>query len=168
MDHFMKMAKPNTNKDLETCGILAGSLKNRKFYVTALIIPKQEGSANSCQATNEEEIFEVQDKRSLFPLGWIHTHPTQSCFMSSIDVHTHYAYQIMLPEAIAIVMAPRDSSRNHGIFRLTTPGGMGVIRNCPHRGFHAHDAPSDGSPIYKQCTDVYINPKLKFDVIDLR
>ncbi|KAJ0487878.1 putative proteasome endopeptidase complex [Helianthus annuus] len=168
MDHFMKMAKPNTNKDLETCGILAGSLKNRKFYVTALIIPKQEGTANSCQATNEEEIFEVQDKRSLFPLGWIHTHPTQSCFMSSIDVHTHYAYQIMLPEAIAIVMAPRDSSRNHGIFRLTTPGGMGVIRNCPHRGFHAHDAPSDGSPIYKQCTDVYINPKLKFDVIDLR
>ncbi|KAI3775635.1 hypothetical protein L1987_50216 [Smallanthus sonchifolius] len=168
MDHFMKMAKSNTDKDLETCGILAGSLKNRKFYVTTLIIPKQEGTANSCQATNEEEIFEVQDKRSLFPLGWIHTHPTQSCFMSSIDVHTHYAYQIMLPEAIAIVMAPRDSSRNHGIFRLTTPGGMGVIRNCPHRGFHAHDAPSDGSPIYKQCTDVYINPKLKFDVIDLR
>ncbi|KAK1417451.1 hypothetical protein QVD17_26578 [Tagetes erecta] len=168
MDHFMKMAKSNTDKDLETCGILAGSLKNRKFYVTTLIIPKQEGTANSCQATNEEEIFEVQDKRSLFPLGWIHTHPTQSCFMSSIDVHTHYAYQIMLPEAIAIVMAPRDGSRKHGIFRLTTPGGMGVIRNCPHRGFHAHDAPSDGSPIYKQCTDVYLNPKLKFDVIDLR
>ncbi|KAK9071178.1 hypothetical protein SSX86_009746 [Deinandra increscens subsp. villosa] len=168
MDHFMKMAKSNTNKGLETCGILAGSLKNRKFFVTTLIIPKQEGTENSCQATNEEEIFEVQDKRSLFPLGWIHTHPTQSCFMSSIDVHTHYGYQIMLPEAIAIVMAPRDSARNHGIFRLTTPGGMGVIRNCPHRGFHAHDAPSDGSPIYKQCTDVYINPKLKFDVIDLR
>lgn len=168
MDHFMKVAKSNTDRNLETCGILAGSLKNRKFYVTALIIPKQEATENSCQATNEEEIFEVQDKRSLFPLGWIHTHPTQSCFMSSIDVHTHYAYQIMLPEAIAIVMAPRDSSRNHGIFRLTTPGGMGVIRNCPHRGFHAHDAPSDGTPIYKQCTDVYINPKLKFDVIDLR
>ncbi|KAI3780254.1 hypothetical protein L2E82_10226 [Cichorium intybus] len=168
MDNFMKMAKSNTDKNLETCGILAGSLKNRKFYVTALIIPKQEATTDSCQATNEEEIFEVQDKRSLFPLGWIHTHPTQSCFMSSIDVHTHYAYQIMLPEAIAIVMAPRDSSRKHGIFRLTTPGGMGVIRNCPHRGFHAHDAPSDGSPIYKQCTDVYIHPKLNFDVIDLR
>lgn len=168
MDNFMKMAKSNTDKNLETCGILAGSLKNRKFYVTALIIPKQEATTDSCQATNEEEIFEVQDKRSLFPLGWIHTHPTQSCFMSSIDVHTHYAYQIMLPEAIAIVMAPRDSSRKHGIFRLTTPGGMGVIRNCPHRGFHAHDAPSDGSPIYKQCTDIYIDPKLKFDVIDLR
>ncbi|WOH03398.1 hypothetical protein DCAR_0622795 [Daucus carota subsp. sativus] len=168
MESFMKLAKSNTNKNLETCGILAGSLKNRKFYITALIIPKQESTSDSCQATNEEEIFEVQDTRSLFPLGWIHTHPTQSCFMSSIDVHTHYSYQIMLPESVAIVMAPKDSSRNHGIFRLTNPGGMGVIRNCPRRGFHSHDPPSDGSPIYKQCTDVYLSPNVKFDVIDLR
>lgn len=168
MDTFMRLAKSNTKKNLETCGILAGSLKNRKFYVTALIIPKQESTSDSCQATNEEEIFEVQDKQSLFPLGWIHTHPTQSCFMSSIDVHTHYSYQVMLPEAVAIVMAPRDSTKNHGIFRLTTPGGMSLIRHCDRRGFHPHDPPADGGPIYSQCTDVYMNPKLKFDVIDLR
>ncbi|XP_017602876.1 AMSH-like ubiquitin thioesterase 1 isoform X2 [Gossypium arboreum] len=93
MESFMKLAKSNTDRNLETCGVLAGSLKNRKFYVTALIIPKQESTSNSCQTTNEEEIFEVQDKKSLFPLGWIHTHPTQSCFMSSIDLHTHYSYQ---------------------------------------------------------------------------
>ncbi|XP_073226366.1 AMSH-like ubiquitin thioesterase 1 isoform X2 [Cicer arietinum] len=147
MGSFMKLAKSNTDKNLETCGILAGSL---------------------CQATNEEEIFEAQDKRSLFPLGWIHTHPTQSCFMSSIDVHTHYSYQIMLPEAVAIVMAPTDSSRTHGIFRLTTPGGMSVIRKCQQRGFHPHDQPPDGGPIYDTCKDVYLNPDLKFDVIDLR
>ncbi|EEF28683.1 amsh, putative [Ricinus communis] len=168
MENFMKLAKANTDRNLETCGVLAGSLKNRKFYVTALIIPKQESTSDSCQTTNEEEIFEVQDKRSLFPLGWIHTHPTQSCFMSSIDVHTHYSYQIMLPESVAIVMAPRDTSRTHGIFRLTTPGGMSVIRNCQQRGFHPHDQPPDGGPIYKTCTDVYMNPNLKFDVIDLR
>ncbi|KAK6921195.1 JAB1/MPN/MOV34 metalloenzyme domain, partial [Dillenia turbinata] len=167
MESFMKQAKSNTEKNLETCGVLAGLLKNRKFYVTALIIPKQESTSDQCQTTNEEEIFEVQDKRSLFPLGWIHTHPTQSCFMSSIDVHTHYSYQIMLPEAIAIVMAPSDASRKHGIFRLTTPGGMSVIRHCHRRGFHPHDPPTDGSPIYKQCTDVYMSPSLKFDVIDL-
>lgn len=28
--------------------------------------------ALQCQTTNEEEIFEVQDNQSLFPLGWIH------------------------------------------------------------------------------------------------
>ncbi|CAH9064301.1 unnamed protein product [Cuscuta epithymum] len=168
MDTFMKLAKSNTHNNLETCGILAGSLKNRIFYITALIIPKQESTSDSCQATNEEEIFEVQDKRSLFSLGWIHTHPTQSCFMSSIDVHTQYSYQIMLPEAVAIVMAPKDASRSHGIFRLTNPGGMTVIRQCPRRGFHAHDPPADGSPIYNNCTDVYMSSTLNFDVIDLR
>ncbi|XP_030535132.1 AMSH-like ubiquitin thioesterase 1 isoform X2 [Rhodamnia argentea] len=168
MNTFMKLAKVNTDRNLETCGILAGSLKHRKFFVTALIIPKQESTSDSCQTTNEEEIFEVQDKQSLFPLGWIHTHPTQSCFMSSIDLHTHYSYQIMLPESVAIVMAPRDGSRTHGIFRLTTPGGMSVIRQCQQRGFHPHNQPSDGGPIYKSCTDVYMNPDLKFDIIDLR
>ncbi|PQQ10715.1 AMSH-like ubiquitin thioesterase 1 isoform X1 [Prunus yedoensis var. nudiflora] len=168
MEHFMKLAKSNTDKNLETCGVLAGSLKNRKFFVTALIIPKQESTSDSCQTTNEEEIFEVQDKQSLFPLGWIHTHPTQSCFMSSIDLHTHYSYQIMLPEAVAIVMAPRGGTRTHGIFRLTTPGGMSVIRQCQQRGFHPHDQPPDGGPIYNTCADVYMNPNLKFDVIDLR
>ncbi|XP_061357574.1 AMSH-like ubiquitin thioesterase 1 [Gastrolobium bilobum] len=168
MENFMKLAKANTAKNLETCGVLAGLLKNKKFYITALIIPKQESTSDSCQTTNEEEIFEVQDKRSLFPLGWIHTHPTQSCFMSSIDLHTHYSYQIMLPEAVAIVMAPRDSSRNHGIFRLTAPGGMSVIKQCQQRGFHPHNQPPDGGPIYNTCTDVYMNPDLKFDVIDLR
>ncbi|KAG6516524.1 hypothetical protein ZIOFF_026989 [Zingiber officinale] len=190
MESFMRLAKSNTTRNLETCGVLAGSLKNRKFYVTALIIPKQESTSDSCQTTNEEEIFDYQDKQALFPLGWIHalitifdftwstltnfllynfqTHPTQSCFMSSIDVHTHYSYQIMLPEAIAIVMAPKDSSRKHGIFRLTTPGGMSVIKQCQQRGFHPHQPPPDGGPIYDHCPDVYMNPKLKFDVVDLR
>uniref|UniRef100_A0A7N0UIU2 MPN domain-containing protein n=1 Tax=Kalanchoe fedtschenkoi TaxID=63787 RepID=A0A7N0UIU2_KALFE len=168
MENFMRMAKRNSDKNLETCGVLAGSLKNRKFYVTSLIIPKQESTSDSCQTTNEEEIFEVQDKQSLFPLGWIHTHPSQSCFMSSIDLHTQYSYQIMLPESVAIVMAPRDSSRKYGIFRLSTPGGMSVIRGCDRRGFHPHDPPSDGGPIYKQCSDVYMDPNLRFDVVDLR
>ncbi|PIA33312.1 hypothetical protein AQUCO_04100023v1 [Aquilegia coerulea] len=166
MENFMRLAKSNTDKNLETCGILAGSLKNRNFYVTTLIIPKQESTSDS--ATNEEEIFDVQDKQSLFPLGWIHTHPSQSCFMSSIDLHTHYSYQVMLPEAVAIVMAPKDSSRTHGIFRLTTPGGISVIRNCDRRGFHPHDEPPGGGPIYQHCTDVYMNPNMKVDVIDLR
>ena len=58
--------------------------------------------------------------------------------------------------------------RKHGIFRLTTPGGMSVIRHCDQRGFHPHHSPSDGGPVYKSCTDVYMNPNIHFDVIDLR
>lgn len=168
MEDFLRLARANTEKNLETCGVLAGSLKNRVFHITTLIIPKQESTSDSCQTLNEEEIFEVQDKLSLFPLGWIHTHPSQTCFMSSVDLHTHYSYQIMLPEAVAIVMAPTDSSSPHGIFHLSDPGGVSVIRNCQQRGFHPHEEPSDGTPIYEHCSHVFMNAKLKYDVVDLR
>ncbi|XP_051127697.1 AMSH-like ubiquitin thioesterase 3 [Andrographis paniculata] len=168
MEDFLRLARENTAKNLETCGVLAGSLRNRVFHITTLIIPKQESTSDSCQTLNEEEIFDVQDKRSLFPLGWIHTHPTQTCFMSSIDLHTHYSYQVMLPEAIAIVMAPTDTSSPHGIFHLSDPGGVSLIRNCQQRGFHPHEEPEDGSPLYEHCSHVYMNPNMKFDVVDLR
>lgn len=107
----------------------------------------------------------------------------------------------MLPEAIAIVMAPTDTSRYsflsvlievtkstkqysnlmifyvilcsllyspHGIFHLSDPGGVSVIRNCQQRGFHPHEEPPDGNPIYEHCSHVFMNPSLKFDVVDLR
>ncbi|KAK1407912.1 hypothetical protein QVD17_39539 [Tagetes erecta] len=168
MQDFLRLARENTKRNLETCGVLAGSLKNRNFQITTLIIPKQESTSDSCQTLNEEDIFEVQDKRSLFPLGWIHTHPSQTCFMSSVDLHTHYSYQIMLPEAIAIVMAPTDESSPHGIFHLSDPAGVNLIRKCDQRGFHPHEEPDDGSPIYEHCSHVYMNETLNFDVVDLR
>ncbi|KAF6156994.1 hypothetical protein GIB67_039755 [Kingdonia uniflora] len=169
MEDFLRLARANTTKNLETCGVLAGSLL--EFFT----ITKDEGRISGldlgkaeCQTMNEEEIFDVQDKLSLFPLGWIHTHPSQTCFMSSVDLHTHYSYQIMLPEAVAIVMAPTDTSSPHGIFHLSDPGGVSVIRNCEQRGFHPHEEPVDGNPIYEHCSHVYMNPSLNFDVIDLR
>ncbi|KAI4344814.1 hypothetical protein L6164_012002 [Bauhinia variegata] len=168
MDEFLRLALENTRKNLETCAVLAGSLKNRVFQINTLIIPKQESTSDSCSTLNEEEIFAVQDDLSLFTLGWIHTHPSQTCFMSSVDLHTHYSYQVMLPEAIAIVMAPTDTTSPHGIFHLSDPGGVSVIRNCEQSGFHPHEEPSDGSPIYEHCSHVYMNANLKFDVVDLR
>ena len=88
----------NTRRGIESCGILAGSLSadDSVFTINTLIVPKQEGTSDTVQALNEEEIFEVQDTRSLYPLGWIHTHPTQTCFLSSVDVHTHCGYQVGL------------------------------------------------------------------------
>lgn len=168
MEEFMRLVKSNTLRNLETCGVLAGTLKKGTFYISTLVLPKQEATSDSCQTINEEEIFEAQDKRGLFQLGWIHTHPSQSCFMSSIDLHTHYSYQIMLQEAIAVVMAPSDTSRRYGIFRLSDPGGVKVIQKCNQRGFHPHETPPGGGPIYEHSSHVFLNPNLNFDVIDLR
>ncbi|MCO5547739.1 hypothetical protein L7F22_001190 [Adiantum nelumboides] len=168
MDEFMRLAGQNTRNNIETCAVLAGSFKNATFNVTALIIPKQQATSDTCHTENEEEIFEWQDKEGLFQLGWIHTHPRQSCFMSSVDLHTHYSYQVMLPEAIAIVMAPTDSTRKYGIFRLSDPGGVKTIQNCQLRGFHAHDPPLNGTRIYEHCAHVLMSTELKFQVVDLR
>ncbi|BFG16426.1 hypothetical protein CerSpe_027020 [Prunus speciosa] len=168
MEDFLELAKDNTEKDLETCGTLGAFLKNGTFYVTTLIIPKQECTSDSCQATNDEEVFSIQNEQSLFPVGWIHTHPSQKCFMSSVDLHTHYSCQVMIPEAFAIVMAPTDTSRSYGIFRLSDPGGMSVLKECQEQGFHTHKETTDGSPIYEHCSNVYTNSNLRFEIFDLR
>lgn len=168
MEDFLELAKDNTDNDLETCGILGAFLEKGTFYVTTLIIPKQESTSGSCQAINEEEFFAIQNEQSLYPVGWIHTHPSQSCFMSSVDLHTQYSYQAMLPEAFAIVMAPTDKSRSYGIFRLSDPGGMSLLKKCQETGFHSHEELADGSPIYEHCSNVYTNSNLRFEIFDLR
>ncbi len=76
--------------------------------------------------------------------------------------------QTMLDEAVAIVMAPKDPSKRVGIFRLSTPGGLKLVQRCPHRGFHAHPPTDNGQPIYELCGHVYLNPRAKYEVIDLR
>ncbi|KAH3679851.1 hypothetical protein WICMUC_000594 [Wickerhamomyces mucosus] len=144
---FLEIARTNTEKKLETCGILCGKLSLNAFFVTTLLIPEQESTENTCQTTEEEVMFDYIDKNDLFVLGWIHTHPTQSCFLSSIDLHTHNSYQLMLPEAIALVCAPR-ASPNFGVFRLTDPPGVGIISKCFKGGFHPHSEAN----IYRNCT----------------
>nr|XP_011463363.1 PREDICTED: AMSH-like ubiquitin thioesterase 2 isoform X7 [Fragaria vesca subsp. vesca] len=122
MEDFLQLAKENTDKDLETCGTLGAFLKNETFYVTTLIIPKQESTSSS----------------------------------------------VMVPEAFAIVMAPTDTSRSYGIFRLSEPGGMNVLKECQEEGFHTHKETTDGSPIYEHCSNVYTNSNLRFEIFDLR
>ena len=92
-----RYAVRNTQRGIESCGILAGTLSvdESVFTINTLIIPKQEGTSDTVQALGEEEVFEVQDSRGLYPLGWIHTHPTQTCFLSSVDVHTQCGYQVL-------------------------------------------------------------------------
>ncbi|KAI8476111.1 MAG: JAB1/Mov34/MPN/PAD-1 ubiquitin protease-domain-containing protein [Monoraphidium minutum] len=170
MNDFLHYAATNTRRGIESCGILAGSLSagDSVFRVTTLIIPKQEGTSDTVAALNEEEIFEAQFSRELYPLGWIHTHPTQTCFLSSVDVHTQCGYQTMLDEAVAVVMAPTDRRNKCGIFRLTTPGGLGLVQKCPLRGFHTHPDTETGQEVYELCGHVYLNPRTKHEVLDLR
>lgn len=103
---FLSLALPNTRANLETCGILCGTLISNALFVSKLVIPEQESTSDTCETMNESGLFDYVDGEDLMVLGWIHTHPTQTCFMSSRDLHTHCGYQVMMPESIAIVCAP--------------------------------------------------------------
>lgn len=163
---FLDIAHPNTSANLETCGILCGTLISNALFISKLVIPDQKCTSDTCETINESELFDYVDGEDLMVLGWIHTHPTQTCFMSSRDLHTHGGYQVMMPESIAIVCAP--SKGDWGVFRLTDPPGMKSILNCTQTGlFHPHAE----SNIYTDALrpgHVYEAKGLEFEVVDLR
>lgn len=72
MSKFLGLAAINTAANVETCGILAGSMAQHKLMITHIIVPQQKGTADSCTTMCEEDIFDVQDQQNLITLGWIH------------------------------------------------------------------------------------------------
>ncbi|XP_032433768.1 STAM-binding protein-like A [Xiphophorus hellerii] len=158
---FLRLAEANTSRAVETCGILCGKLTRNAFTVTHVIVPKQCGGPDYCDTENEEELFLIQDQHDLITLGWIHTHPTQTAFLSSVDLHTHCSYQIMLPEAIAIVCSPKFNEI--GYFRLTDRG-TDEISSCKQKGFHPH---SKDPPLFTHAGHVNITDD-SVSMMDLR
>lgn len=88
---------------------------------------------------------------------WLLWHLSNNTVLTrSLDTPTiGGAQQVMLEEAVAIVMSPRDSkNRRCGMFRLTTPGGMDLIKDCRQTGFHTHPPTATGQKIYELCGHV--------------
>ncbi|XP_057164661.1 AMSH-like protease isoform X3 [Ursus arctos] len=173
---FLLLAESNTVRGVETCGILCGKLfqtvlstrfqlksygTHNEFTITHVIVPKQSAGPDYCDVENVEELFGVQDQHGLLTLGWIHTHPTQTAFLSSVDLHTHCSYQLMLPEAIAIVCSPKH--KDTGIFRLTN-AGMLEVSACKKKGFHPH---TKDPRLFSICKHVLVKD-IKITMLDLR
>lgn len=164
---FLAIAASNTRQNLETCGILCGTLISNALFVSKLVIPEQTSTSDTCETLNESALFEYCDAEDLMVLGWIHTHPTQTCFMSSRDLHTHCGYQVMMAESIAIVCAP-SKDPSWGIFRLTDPPGMKTVLNCQQSGlFHQHNVENIYTDALKP-GHVFELPGLEFQVVDQR
>ncbi|KAL6892998.1 hypothetical protein HDV57DRAFT_214948 [Trichoderma longibrachiatum] len=164
---FLEIAAKNTAAGLETCGVLCGTPINNALFVRCLLIPDQKSTPDTCETENESALFDYCMSEDLLMLGWIHTHPTQTCFMSSRDLHTHAGYQVMMPESIAIVCAPRYNE--HGIFRLTHPPGLDHILNCSRtETFHQHSIDNLYREAYHPEGHVYESDKMPLQVVDLR
>ena len=163
MATFMQYAHSNTMQNVETCAVLAGQLMQGRLVITHCILPAQRGSASTCSTIDELDLLAVQSRLDLLTLGWIHTHPTQSCFLSSVDLHTQYGYQCMMAEAIAVVMAP--TVREQGVYSIS-PQGMDVLSSCDRSGFHEHD--TSRGVLYGQAMHVVREDKAPVQFIDLR
>jgi len=100
---FLGVARSNSDRGLETLGTLGGRLSNNQLLVTHLLIPRQTGKSDSCTMEGLEDVWDVHDREDIIFLGWIHTHPAYSVFLSSVDMHNQYEWQHMLPEALATV-----------------------------------------------------------------
>merc|ERR1712083_720384 len=90
---FLEIAKSNSDRNIETLGILGGKLSQNKFTVTHLLIPKQTGKSDRCDLEGHEELFDIYDRDDIILIGWIHTHPAYDVFLSSVDMHNQYEYQ---------------------------------------------------------------------------
>ncbi|CAC5409606.1 STAMBP [Mytilus coruscus] len=160
---FLVKAEHNTLKNVETCAFLAGKLRHDAFMITHLILPKQTGTSDTCVAEDEEDLFLYQEPRDLITLGWIHTHPSQTAFLSSVDMHNQYGYQAMLPEAIAIVCSPKFNET--GIFSLSIERGLVEIGSCREKGFHQH---TKNPPLFEDSSHAKFVDTEKIEVVDLR
>ncbi|KAI0089456.1 hypothetical protein BDY19DRAFT_942423 [Irpex rosettiformis] len=165
LSRFLSIARVNTERNKETCGLLLGKEAKGKYVVSVLLIPKQHSTSDTCTMDEEELVLQITEQRKLITLGWIHTHPTQSCFMSSVDLHTHSGFQRMLPESFAVVCAP-SSKPTFGIFRLTDPVGLQTILECNAKeAFHPHPDVA----IYTDCDSNHVQIKdIPIEIIDLR
>ncbi|KIY47471.1 Mov34-domain-containing protein [Fistulina hepatica ATCC 64428] len=180
LPRFLTIARANTAMNRETCGLLLGlstpshkADRPGKFIVNTLLIPRQHSTSDTCTMDDEELVSQFTIEHNLITIGWIHTHPTQSCFMSSVDLHTHSAFQRMLPESFAVVCAPQSNPRQansslcfYGIFRLTDPPGLSIILGCKAtEAFHPHPP----EPIYTDADRGHVRMKdLPLQIVDLR
>ncbi|KAI6810042.1 JAB1/MPN domain-containing protein [Hortaea werneckii] len=167
---FLRLAGPNTALNLETCGILCGTIISNALLISHLILPDQTSTPETCDTTaaGDAALFDYCSASSLLVFGWIHTHPSQTCFLSSRDCHTTAGYQVMMPEAIAIVCAPRHEP-GWGVFRLTDPPGLPHVLGCTQTGtFHPHAERELYTDALGGAGHVVEGPGLGFEVVDLR
>lgn len=160
---FKKAAWSNTQREIETCGFLVGMIRGNEIIIDAILIPPQKGTGNTCEALDEVQISTWQIENGRISIGWIHTHPTQDAFLSSIDLHMHFSYQLMQPESIALVVAPRD---RFGKFHITEYG-MEYLKKCNKSisGFHSHDDAI--APLFEEVS-IISDDSLTLQVIDFR
>jgi STAM-binding protein len=71
LDRFLGVARLNTLRKVETCGLLLGKERGAGFTIVTLLIPEQRGTQDTCTMESEELVVEFSTDRDLLTLGWV-------------------------------------------------------------------------------------------------
>ncbi len=97
-------------KGKETAGLLLGKEEGNILKVIDIESGEQEATSVHVQLTDDalvKIVSKLADREDgLSIVGWWHTHPGLSAFMSPTDIRTQSLYQAMFEKAIAIVLDP--------------------------------------------------------------
>lgn len=97
----------SSNTEREIGGYLIGFIDEGKVIITEAIFATAESNPTFVSFDNmmQFKIIEELEKKGSNEaiLGWFHSHPGLSCFMSGTDIATQKIYQALLPESIAMV-----------------------------------------------------------------
>lgn len=89
IEKFKAVAAANSARNKETCGILAGTITNDTLCITHVLIPKQNGTSDTCAVTDdgELELLTMQVSRRVDgpkkTIGFLLPHCSQSCLTFS-------------------------------------------------------------------------------------
>lgn len=128
--HAIKYANDDIPPEdwVEVIGLLTGSVQNIGTPLEKITVkdywPIGTGDAVSVNILNAEPVMEVYKNKPKndFIIGWAHSHPSYSPFLSQDDIDTQSRYQALWEDSIALVIDPTMITKlNHGysIFRLS-------------------------------------------------
>mmetsp|Transcript_17194 Transcript_17194/g.17113 ORF Transcript_17194/g.17113 Transcript_17194/m.17113 type:complete len:156 (+) Transcript_17194:116-583(+) len=69
IDHFIALSFSNTERNIETLGILAGIPSNTELTIKGLILPKQRGASDTCECLDDETLFTALEQHKWQVLG---------------------------------------------------------------------------------------------------
>ena len=128
-----------SSPSVEVAGLMIGRERGGVIEVWDAVTGPQVGTAGSVQL---DELFmaKVADalhsaNLGLYIVGWYHSHPGLSVFMSAVDVRTQLAYQAIYPKSVALVIDPsgylRTKNVGDAVFKVFHVNKDGVVVEIP-------------------------------------
>ena len=127
--HALTYANKNIPKKdwVEVIGLLTGRIRHEDTPLEQIFVedywPVDQGDAISVEIVDQRIFAEIFHKKNQdnFIIGWAHSHPSYSPFLSDDDFRTHLRYQTFWNKSIAVVLDPLMISPKDfglGVFRI--------------------------------------------------